>query len=62
VLADEGVVDAAATTWLVPAPPSGGEHPFVQPLAGVAERRLQALAVTGAEPVERDGEVVDADE
>src|SRR3954453_5211372 len=29
----EGVVDAAATTWVVePAPPPGGEHPFVQPI------------------------------
>src|SRR5688572_6840414 len=53
VLLGEGVVDAAATTWLVaPAPPPGGEHPFVQPLAGVAERCLPALPLTGAEAVE----------
>jgi hypothetical protein len=53
VLLGEGVVDTAATTWLVaPAPPPGGEHPFVQPLAGVAERCLPALPFTGAEAVE----------
>src|SRR3954465_3744995 len=34
----EGVVDATATTWLVePAPPPGGEHPFVEPIPGVTE-------------------------
>jgi hypothetical protein len=34
----------------------------VQPFAGVTERRFPALALTGAETVERDGEVVDAGE
>jgi hypothetical protein len=34
----------------------------VQPFAGVAERRVVALWFAGAEAVERDGEVVDADE
>ena len=49
----EGVVDAAATTWLVePAPPPGGEQPFVQPLPGVTEMCVGALALTGAEAVE----------
>jgi hypothetical protein len=60
----EGVVDAAATAGLaaplVPVP--GGEHPLVQPLAGVAERRVEALALTGGETVERDGDLLDADE
>src|SRR5215216_758140 len=63
VLPGEGVVDAAATTWLVePAPPPGGEHPFVQPFAGVAERCVEAQTLAGGETVERDGEVVDAGE
>src|SRR5687767_8323725 len=45
----EGVVDAAAATWL---PPPGGEHPFVQPIPGVTEMCVGALALTGAETVE----------
>jgi hypothetical protein len=56
---DEGVVDAAAAAGL---PPSGGEHPFVQPVAGVTEMCIGALTFAGAETVERDGEVVDANE
>jgi hypothetical protein len=52
VLPDEGVVDAAATTWLVAAPPPGGEHPFVQPFAGVTEMCVAALTFAGAEAVE----------
>src|SRR4051794_2452388 len=49
----EGVVDTAATTWLVePAPPPGGEHPLVQPFAGMTEMCVGALALTGAEAVE----------
>src|SRR5918994_1175227 len=59
VLLGEGVVDAAATAGL---PPPGGEHPFVQPVAGVTEMCVVALTFAGAEAVERDGEVVDADE
>jgi hypothetical protein len=57
VLLDEGVVDAAATAGL---PPPGGEHPFVQPIAGVTEMCVVALTFAGAETIERDGEVVDA--
>jgi hypothetical protein len=59
----EGVVDAAATTARLPAlaPPLGHEHPFVQPLPGVTEMQFGALTLSGAEAVERDGEVVDAD-
>jgi hypothetical protein len=34
----------------------------VQPFAGVAERGVVAQAFAGAEPVERDGEELDADE
>src|SRR3954462_4189336 len=56
---DEDVVDAAATAGL---PPPGGEHPLVQPIAGVTEMGVAALTLTGAEAVERDGEVVDAGE
>src|SRR5215218_10310884 len=49
----EGVVDAAATTWLAePAPPPGGEHPLVQPIPGVTEMCVAALTLTGAEAVE----------
>jgi hypothetical protein len=59
VLVDEDVVDAAATAGL---PPPGGEHPLVQPIAGVAEVCVLALALTSAEAVEGDGEVVDAGE
>src|SRR4051795_6851212 len=55
----EGVVDAAATARL---PPPGGEHPLVQPVPGVTEVCVAALALTGAETVERDGKAVDVDE
>jgi hypothetical protein len=60
VLLDEDVIDAAATAG--PLPPPGGEHPLVQPVAGVTEMRVLALTLTGAETVERDGEVVNAGE
>ena len=43
-------------------PPPGDEHPFVQPFAGVAERRVEAQTFAGAEAVERDGEELDAGE
>jgi hypothetical protein len=60
----KGVVDAAAAAGpadpLLPRP--GDEHPFVQPFAGMAERRVEALTFAGAETVERDGEELDADE
>jgi hypothetical protein len=55
----EGVVDAAAAAG---PPPPGGEHPSVQSIPGVAEVQVTALTLTGAETVERDREVVDADE
>src|SRR5215216_7932350 len=50
----EGVVEAAATAGLADdlAPEPGGEHPLVQPFAGVTERCLVALTLTGAEAVE----------
>jgi hypothetical protein len=56
-LLDEGVVDAAAAVGL---PRAGGEHPLVQPIPGVPEMGVGALALTGTEAVERDGEVLDA--
>jgi hypothetical protein len=56
VLPDEGVVDAAATAGC---PPSGGEHPLVQPISCMTEMGIGALAF-GAEAIERDGEVLDA--
>jgi hypothetical protein len=46
---DEGVVDAAAAAGL---PPPGGEHPLVQPVPGVTEMCVGALALAGAEAVE----------
>jgi hypothetical protein len=60
----KGVVDAAGAAGLADTlvPPPGGEHPFVQPVAGVAERRVEALTFAGGETVERDGEVLDAGE
>jgi hypothetical protein len=60
----EGVVDAAATAGLAIAlvPPPGGEHPLVQPFAGVTERCVVALTLTGGETVERDGDLLDADQ
>jgi hypothetical protein len=60
----ERVVDAGAATGLADplAPEPGGEHPLVQPLAGVAERGVLALALAGGEPVEREGQLLDAGE
>src|ERR671925_556598 len=60
----EGVVDAAGAAGLAKplAPPLRGEHPFVQPFAGVAERCVEALTFAGTEAVERDGEELDAGE
>src|ERR671925_1189333 len=60
----EGVVDAAGAAGLADhlVPPPRGEHPFVQPLAGMAERCVEALTFTGTEAVERDGEELDAGE
>jgi hypothetical protein len=64
VLLQEGVVDAAGAAGLADhlVPPPGCEHPFVQPVASVAERCVEALTLTGAETVERDGEELDAGE
>jgi hypothetical protein len=45
-----------------PAAPPGGEHPFVQPFAGVAERCVEALTFAGGETVERDRDVLDSGE
>jgi len=39
---------------------AGGEHPLDKPVAGVAERGFECLALTGGESVERHGEVMDA--
>jgi hypothetical protein len=60
----ERVVEAAGAPGLADhlAPLPGREHPFVQPSAGVAERCVVAPRFAGAEAVERDREVVDADE
>jgi hypothetical protein len=60
----EGVVDAAAAAGLTDplAPPPGDEHPLVQPFAGVAERCVEGLTFAGGEPVERDGDLLDAGE
>jgi hypothetical protein len=60
----EGVIDAAGATWLAEhlAAPPGGEHPLVQPFAGVTERRVVALTFAGGESIERDGEELDSDQ
>ena len=60
----EGVVEAAAAARFADAlaPPPGDEHPFVQPIAGVPERCLEAQAFAGPEPVKRDREELDAGE
>src|SRR6266496_3900953 len=60
----EGVVEATAAAGLADplTPPSGDEHPFVQPFAGVAEGFDAAQTFAGAEAVERDGEELDAGE
>jgi hypothetical protein len=60
----EGVVDAAVTAGLADplAPRPGGEHPLVQPFAGVTERCVVALTFAGRETVERDGDLLDAGE
>jgi hypothetical protein len=64
VLTQQGVVDAAGAAGLADqlVPPPGEEHPFVQPIAGVAERCVEALPFAGAETVERHGEELDAGE
>ena len=58
------VVDAACAAGLpehLP-PPPGREHPLVQPFAGMAEGLLEALTFAGPEAVERNRDVLDADE
>jgi hypothetical protein len=64
VHAQQRIVDAAAAAWLADplAPPPGEEHPLMEPLAGVAERFLEAQAFAGSETVERDGKELDAGE
>src|SRR5258708_6317427 len=61
-VAGEGVVRAGAASWLalhhVEAPRR--EEPFMEPGTSVSEGCFEALAVTGAEPVERNREVVDS--
>ncbi len=54
VLLGEDVVDAATTAGLADhlAPEPGGEHPLVQPFAGVTERCVETLPFAGAEAVE----------
>src|SRR5690606_39117248 len=54
VLSGEGIVDATAPAELADhlPPVTGSEHPRVQPLAGVTERRVVAQTRAGAEAVE----------
>src|SRR3712207_1267657 len=60
----EGVVEATGAAGLTDhlAPVSGREHPLVQSFTGVAERCVVALRFAAPEAVERDREVVDANE
>jgi len=63
MLLSEGVIDATAIRFRQTSlPPLGVEHPFVQPFPGVTERCILGLPGTSAKAVERDGEVVNADE
>src|SRR3954465_11980200 len=39
---------------------AGGDHPLVQPMAGVTEGRVECLALAGRETIQRYGEVVNA--
>jgi hypothetical protein len=52
----EGVVDPGGAAGT---PEPGREHPLVETLPRVAERRLGRLRLTRSEAVEGDGEVVD---
>ena len=56
------MVDTRAATGFADhrAPEPGGEHPLVQTLPGVPERGVEREPVAGAEPVERDREVMHA--
>jgi hypothetical protein len=59
VLLGEGVVHSGASAS---APEASGEHPLVEPLAGVAEGRFGGLWLSCGEAVEGDGQVVDPGE
>ena len=52
----EGVVDSGGPARV---PEPGTEHPLVQTLARMAERRIGGLRLAGGEAVEGDGQVVD---
>ena len=58
------IVDSPAAAGLPEhlVPPPCAEHPLVQTFSGVAEGRLERQPFTGPEPVERDGEELDASE
>src|SRR4029077_1249363 len=58
--AGEGVVDAGAAAGLAlhGAERAGREEPLVQPGSRVPERGVQALALAGAEPIQRHREIV----
>jgi hypothetical protein len=47
----EGVIDAAAAAGPLAGPPPGGEHPFMQPVAGVTKMSVAALTFAGSETV-----------
>src|SRR3954467_11416831 len=55
----EGVVDAGGSARV---PEPGTEHPLVQTLSRMTERRLGRLRFAGGEAVEGDGQVVDPGE
>jgi hypothetical protein len=62
MLLSEGIIDATAICLRQAGlPPLGVEHPFVEPFPRVTERCIFGLPGTGAEAVERDSEVVNAD-
>jgi hypothetical protein len=62
--AGEGIVDPGSPTrialrFIQAAEGARREEPVVEPATGVPKGRLKALALAGAEAVERYGEVVD---
>jgi hypothetical protein len=61
-LVGKGIVYAGAASVLALHVTEGarGEEPFLKPMTGMSEWVFETLAVTGAEAVERNREVVDS--
>jgi len=62
-LLSEHIINTTPTTRLRhPTPPPGPKHPLMQPIPRMTEMQLTTLTLTGAETVERDGEVLNPGE